>query len=72
MVKAMAVVAPSKDACGAAVEYMESLEDMPAEGLVQEYQRVAARFRAAFPSSFGFINTPTLQAGVGRDLSQFK
>jgi hypothetical protein len=72
MVKAIAVVAPRKEACGAAVDYIETLGDMPAEGLVQEYQRVAARFRATFPSSFGLTSTATLHTAVGHDLSQFK
>lgn len=53
MVKAIAAVARSYDKAAEAVGYLEKLSDLSAAELIEEYRRTSARFRSAFPTTFG-------------------
>jgi len=53
MTKAVAVVERNQSGLAEALEYLESLASLDANGLVTQYRRAAARFRDAFPTSFG-------------------
>ncbi len=53
MVKAIAAVERSNDKANEAVAYLEKLNDLNAAGLIEAYQRTSARFRSAFPTTFG-------------------
>lgn len=61
MVKAIAAVtkyagaARSTEAVKAALEYVQSLESKPATELIEHYRLTTARFRDAFPSTFGHL-----------------
>ena len=61
MVKAIAAVtkyagaARSTEAVKAALEYVQSLETKPTTELIEHYRLTAARFRDAFPSTFGHL-----------------
>ena len=53
MVKAIAAVERSHDKATEAVAYLENLIEMSAGELIEEYRRTSARFRSAFPTTFG-------------------
>ena len=53
MVKAIAAVERSNDKASEAVVYLENLNGMSAGELIEEYRRTSARFRSAFPTTFG-------------------
>jgi len=53
MVKAIAAVERSRSQAAEAVHYLESLNEMCAVELIEEYRRTSARFRSAFPTTFG-------------------
>lgn len=53
MVKAIAAVNRRESGLAETVELIERLPTMNAESLVLTYRRVTARFRDAFPTSFG-------------------
>ncbi|MGH8015157.1 MAG: hypothetical protein ACREBV_03105, partial [Candidatus Zixiibacteriota bacterium] len=55
MVKAVAAVERSHDKAADAVIYLESLSSMSAAELIEQYRRTSAKFRSAFPSSFGLM-----------------
>lgn len=63
MVKAIAAVTKfggatrSGDALKAALEYVQSLETKSATELIEHYRLTTARFRDAFPTSFGHLRT---------------
>ncbi len=59
MVKAIAAVSRRTDHVREAVAYTERLDDRSAAELLEEYRLVSARFRDAFPTSFGrLFETP--------------
>ncbi len=53
MVKAIAAVARGNDRAMEAIDYLEKLSDLSAAELIEEYRRTSARFRSAFPTTFG-------------------
>ena len=53
MVKAIAAVERSHDKATEAVGYLLNLNGMSAGELIEEYRLTSARFRSAFPTSFG-------------------
>jgi len=53
MTKAIAAVDRNRDALKQAVTYLETLPKMSAADLVRNYTLMSARFRDAFPTSFG-------------------
>ncbi len=59
MAKAIAAVtrrtgaAQAHDAAAAVLEYLRTLETMTAAQLIEQYRLAGARFRDAFPTSFG-------------------
>jgi len=53
MVKAVAAVERSLDKATEAVGYLEKLDELNAAELIEQYRRTSARFRGAFPSTFG-------------------
>ena len=53
MVKAIAAVERSHDKATEAVAYLENLNVMSSGELIEEYRRTSARFRSAFPTTFG-------------------
>jgi hypothetical protein len=53
MVKAIAAVERSNDKAAEAVPYLENLNKLSAGELIEEYRRTSARFRSAFPTTFG-------------------
>jgi len=57
MEKAMAVVARGEGKMSDALQRIEALEDLPAEKLIECYSRAQARYRDAFPASFGVLRT---------------
>ncbi len=59
MAKAIAVVARRRDAVERAVEYVESLGELDAKELIEQYRLTAARFREAFPGSFAVSTQQT-------------
>jgi len=62
MVKAMAVLRQGRDHLEGALALIERLEGMRAEELVVQYRQVSARFRDAFPASFGQLEA-TAESG---------
>ncbi|MEA2030698.1 MAG: hypothetical protein U9N55_03770 [candidate division Zixibacteria bacterium] len=63
MAKAVAAVNRNSEALKQAVSFIEALPQMDAADLVQQYRIMSARFRDAFPASFGHI--PTLMKSAG-------
>lgn len=65
MVKAIAAVDRSRNKSNEAVQYLEALVELTAPELIEEYRRVSARFRSAFPTSFGLAPfAPGISKGV--------
>jgi hypothetical protein len=56
MLKAIAAVDRKNGGIDEALKAVESLGTLTGEELVNRYRRTAARFRDAFPTSFGFLN----------------
>lgn len=53
MVKAIAAVERSSSRVSKALTYLENLQELGAAELIEEYQKTSARFRSAFPTTFG-------------------
>ena len=71
MEKAIAAVRRDKSGLSVALEHLASLETMSARELIDSYNRTQARFRDAFPASFGLLQ----HSGAGRkanDITQYK
>jgi len=62
MTKAVVAVERGGSGPAEAIEYLESLPGMDAGGLIAQYRRAAARFRDAFPASFGHLRS--LRKGI--------
>ena len=58
IVKAIAAVSSNPDHLEEALAYIERLSGFDAASLIREYRLVSARFRDAFPASFG--NNPVM------------
>ncbi|RMG02566.1 MAG: hypothetical protein D6741_03530 [Planctomycetota bacterium] len=69
MIKAIAVVGRKPDALTRAAEEIDALSAMSAEELIAAYRRVSARFRDAFPTSFGGVQMSRQRP---RDLAAYK
>lgn len=57
MEKAIAVAARGESHLRRALELIDTLSDLTAEKLIEQYNRTLARFRDAFPASFGCLQT---------------
>jgi hypothetical protein len=55
MTKAIAAVERSREKIGGAIDLVEQLNGFTSSELIDEYRRVTARFRSAFPTSFGLM-----------------
>jgi hypothetical protein len=53
MAKAIAAVSRRKESLSDVAEYIMSLSTLPAQQLIEHYRLTRARFREAFPTSFG-------------------
>ncbi|MEA1980394.1 MAG: hypothetical protein U9N54_05410 [candidate division Zixibacteria bacterium] len=56
MLKAIAAVSRNKEETEEILNLIESFEQMPAMKLISIYRKVSAKFRNAFPTSFGITN----------------
>ncbi len=56
MLKAIAAVCRNKEETEEILNLIESFEQMPAVKLISIYRKVSAKFRNAFPTSFGITN----------------
>lgn len=59
MLKAIAAVSRNKEETEEIMTLIESFEQLSAEKLISIYRKVSAKFRNAFPTSFGIINQYT-------------
>ncbi len=71
MEKAVAVAARSDGGMRHSLVTVEGLPDLPAEKLVEQYSKTLARFRDAFPTSFGFFGKSHRVRG-NHSLSEYK
>lgn len=55
MARAIAAVGRHHDAVSQTAAYVETLQEKTASELTEEYRHVSARFRDAFPASFGLV-----------------
>lgn len=55
MVKAIAATERRPESWESALAYLEGLPTLSAEELIGAYRKVSARFRDAFPASFGLL-----------------
>ncbi len=53
MAKAIAVCDRHTSTLEKTLEYLKTLDDLTAEELISEYNKMTTRFRSAFPASFG-------------------
>lgn len=65
MLKAIAAVKRNHDKAFEVIGYVEKLTEMKSAELIEEYRRVSAGFRNAFPSSFGLLR---MESGRGSRL----
>ncbi|HWR81789.1 MAG TPA: hypothetical protein VN285_00650 [Candidatus Deferrimicrobium sp.] len=72
MVKAIAAANRHPDAWATALTYLESLPSLSASDLVEHYRKTAARFRDAFPTSFGPALDRTRGSRNLKDVSRCK
>ena len=70
MLKAIAVVERRRGAMERALDEIAELESLTAEQLRDRHRKISARFRDAFPASYGLVRTGTGLAP--RDLADFK
>lgn len=55
MVKAIATVERQSDSSNEALVYLDKLVELSAAELIAEYRKTSARFRSAFPTTFGLL-----------------
>ncbi len=72
MVKAIAAVERSRERAAESIGYLESLNEMCAGELIEEYRRVSARFRSAFPTSFGLGPVYSRKSKSLKNVGDFK
>ena len=72
MVKAIAAVNRHPDGWENALTYLENLPSFSAGELIEEYRKTSARFRDAFPTSFGVALDRKRGADGLKDLSVYK
>jgi len=72
MVKAIAAVNRHPDGWENALTYLENLPSLSAGELTEEYRKTSARFRDAFPASFGVAMDRKRGANGLKDLSVYK
>ncbi len=72
MVKAIAAVNRRPDGWENALTYLENLPSLSAGELTEEYRKTSARFRDAFPTSFGVALDRKRGADGLKDLSAYK
>ena len=72
MVKAIAAVNRHPDGWENALTYLENLPSLSAGELTEEYRKISARFRDAFPTSFGVALDRKRGADGLKDLSVYK
>lgn len=72
MVKAIAAVNRHPDGWETALTYLENLPSLSAGELVEQYRKTAARFRDAFPTSFGLAPNRKRGNDGFKDLSVYK
>lgn len=72
MVKAIAAVNRHPDGWENALTYLENLPSLSAGELTEEYRKTSARFRDAFPTSFGVALDRKRGADGLKDLSVYK
>ena len=72
MIKAIAAVNRHPDGWENALTYLENLPSLSAGELTEEYRKTSARFRDAFPTSFGVALDRKRGADGLKDLSAYK
>jgi len=72
MTKALAVARQTEDALADATHLVEALPAMSAPQLVEQYRRTTAKFRDAFPASFGVLASSRRRADGRQRYSDFK
>ncbi|MBI5267854.1 MAG: hypothetical protein HY851_11545 [candidate division Zixibacteria bacterium] len=72
MAKALAVARQTGEALAEATELAESLPSMSSPQLVEQYRRTTAKFRDAFPSSFGLPASSRRRADGRHNYSDYK
>jgi len=72
IVKAIVAVGDGRTELSGSLQYLESLKTMSAEELIEQYRRVSARFRDAFPTSFGLPVKLGRSSGVNTNPAEFK
>ena len=66
MLKAIAAVRRNGDETRQELEFIEQLPSLDATALLEAYRKVSARFRDAFPTSFGYAPSRTSPNRVKR------
>lgn len=59
MVKAITAVERKQNDTEDTIAYLENLVELSAAELIAEYRKTSARFRSAFPTTFGPLNSHT-------------
>lgn len=72
MVKAIAVAEKHPDRLEEAITYVESLTELSANELINQYRKISAKFRDAFPASFGLALKRNTSYSGHKNLSVFK
>jgi len=72
MVKAIAAIERSHNKATEAVAYLENLNAMSAGELIEEYRRTSARFRSAFPTTFGLGPVHSIKAKGVKNPGDYK
>ncbi len=72
MVKAIAAVDRHPVEWGAAAAFVENLSSLSAAELVEQYRKTSARFRDAFPASFGLVFRRNRGEVRARDVEVFR
>jgi hypothetical protein len=72
MAKAIAAVNRHPDGWERALAYCETLPSLSTGELIEQYRKTSARFRDAFPTSFGLLGNRKRGVGDRKDVSAFK
>ena len=72
MTKALAVARQTEDALADATDLVAALPSMSSPQLVEQYRRTTAKFRDAFPASFGLLASSRRRADGRQRYSDFK
>ena len=72
MVKAVTIVERSTNHTKDVLDYLEGLNNLNSADLIEQYRKTSNRFRIAFPTTFGLLQTSKSKSTELKEIRDFK